>query len=351
MHTTISRRAVLCSALVAALATFGGCSRDTTGPEPPSSPGAYDLNAANGGFTTSDEAPAFGDQDLAALGQEEAEVSDPLSDQLAAGGIGRTGYAVTLLWGRFDRNPKGDLGDDEGPNPIDWSGGMQLTDGSILVRRTIAFEHADYLLPRRDQVSVEWVSHTGKRFDGLRVMVVPSETNGGANDSLTIETPLFVHSFALTELANLEATFDVDQDGHQVRIQAVEIQGAGVPQGLVIGRWVQPAGSIEGHFQGRWVIPDGTTQGFVRGVFGRNAENRAVFYGKWIDPSGKFMGLINGTYQQSNAGAQGAFGTLEGRIQGGDEDAPTNLGRLRGAWSSGANGHGLFTGNWCVGCP
>lgn len=351
MQTNISRRAVLCSAVVVAIATLGGCARETTAPQSNSNQELYDLNAAHGGFTTADEAPAFGDPSLAALGREEVEVRDPLNDRLSAGGIGRTGYVVTLLWGRFDRDPKGDLGDDEGPNPINWSGGMQLTDGSILVRRAIAFEHADFLLPRRDQARVDWVSHTGTRFDGVRVMVVPAEANGGANDSLTIETPLFTHSFALTELANLEATFDVDQEGHQVRVQAIEVQGNSYPQGLVVGRWMQPAGSIEGHFQGRWVIPDGTTQGFVRGVFGRDAENRSVFYGKWIDPSGKFMGLVKGTYLQSNAGVQGAFGTLEGRITGGEEDAPTNLGRLRGAWSAGANGKGIFTGSWCIGCP
>ncbi len=348
---SIPRSVALLTGALVSVAVWSGCTKDSPQTPQPST-SAYNLNAPMGGFTSDDEQPAFGDESIAQLESEESAISDPLNDSLDRGG-NIEGYALTILWGRFDRTPNGGLGDEgDSTDAMNWTGGLTATQGAILVRRTVAFERTDHVLPRRDQSLVEWVSQTQDGFDGLRVAVMRAMGSDGSTDSLYFHTPSYSRGFAFSELADLDLVVDVDQDGHQVRIQSMEITPNASVRGMIVGRWVHTAGAPMGSFAGRWVVPDGTSEGFVRGVFGRNDQGEQVFYGKWIDRTGRFQGFVNGDYQETDThGRNGVSGSLNGVISSGTVESPTNIGRLRGKWAMGLSGRGVFDGAWCIGCP
>ncbi|MBK8230015.1 MAG: hypothetical protein IPK72_05370 [Candidatus Eisenbacteria bacterium] len=107
-----STRFVLGTAALAL--SLAGCGDDDGQTNaPPVDQPTYDLNAAYGGLTATDEQPAFGDPTLAAMEEDEAPVSDPINDQVGEIGRGRATYAFTAIWGKLqepERNDRGQLG-------------------------------------------------------------------------------------------------------------------------------------------------------------------------------------------------------------------------------------------------
>lgn len=348
-----STRFVLGTAALAL--SLAGCGDDEGQTNaPPSNQPTYDLNAPYGGLTATDEQPAFGDAGLAAMEEEEAPVSDPLNDQVGSHGRGRATYAFTAIWGKLqdpERNDSGQLGDEDG-DATNWTGKIELSSGAVHVRRTIAFERRDFLRPRRDPSMLEWVSFTGERYDGLRLSIMSDDADSAGMGTLTFETPAFTRTFTMNELADLDLLVDVDLNGNQVRIRSVATHPNETVRGLVVGRWHQAPDSEVGNFGGRWIAPDGAALGHVQGIFGLNDAGQRVFHGKWINRGGRFEGFVSGTWAVSEShGVAGESGTLDGKIFGGQEQTPVELGKLQGQWVKGDNGRGMFDGVWCLGCP
>src|SRR5882757_1353378 len=145
-----------------------------------------DLDKANGGLDTADEAPAFGADDQLAAAQIESDNSaddslanDPSTTSMDQASNGK-GMRVIVLWGKLP-------GDPNATETRDWSGSFKVSSGGIVVRRTIGFEDkTDKLLPRSSIDSVAFQSVTRPYVDGLALTVLdPSATATSAPPTLT----------------------------------------------------------------------------------------------------------------------------------------------------------------------
>ena len=300
---------------------------------------------------------AFGDADLMASAAAEQEYEDPVvKDPIFTDLSRRAGtklYAVTIYWGMLegDRDAAGSGTDGD---LYDWSGGVQASDGAIVVRTLVSFEDDDHLLlPRPDRRTVEWVSHTGEGMDGIRLLVYQwPESELAGPDTLTLTTAMFSHSFPLEELAALDEIYDVDDVGNKVRIQAfLTDPTASVIHGFLRGRWVQiQEGETMGRFGGVWVGAHGRLSGYFRGHYGVNREGHQVFYGKYIDQTGRFVGFLRGRWQSEGVEINGAeLGAFSGQWLNRERH---RLGALRGHYRGReASEVGFLNGVWCAGCP
>lgn len=319
-----------------------------------------DLNSEDGGYTSTDESPAFGDPELAAAMVAEPGYDDPSFSADALDSLEHTArnvYAVALRWGQLE-------GDSTVTTSTDWSGSLQLTYGGIAVRRLIRFEHGrDYIVrPRASRALLEWVSFTTVHFDGLLVLIVdPVDSNSDRpSNTLVLTMPQYSRAFSMDELTSLEEIVDIDASGNQLAINARKLDLVACGEGPVDGIWRFNRSQQGGEFFGRWMTADGLEGGHLRGHFGTRTDGTRVFFGKAIGWRGRFEGLMRGTWGvdagDSTAGwfdgawasRQGlAAGTLKGTWQSKTNDAPEDdddpaHGRGRHPrW-----GGGFFSGWW-----
>lgn len=367
---TLSRRnrwaAFVAGAGLASLLLVG-CSDDEK-PSGPSGPGngELDLNAPNGGFTTSVEQPAFGDAELLAA----AEAGDPsslgdlgdLTDPGDPRSLGQI-YAVTVRWGHLDEPDMGEIEDDGPGEATDWDGMLHVSRGGIALSRLLRFDPGDHLvLPRRDRQTLAWVSRIKDHSDGLRVLVHARANDGPNADSLSFVTGPFTARFALSELSKLDVVFDVpDGSGQQVSFTAFEVEPQAEITGFLNGNWNWLEGDKAGTFRGHWVSQFGGVRGFVQGIWGLNDEGAHVFFGKYITRDGAFGGFLRGTWDEvpGDPGQPGgepagpgahARGTFQGVWLDGDENDPQVLGPVAGRFHQRMDGRGRFDGRWCFGC-
>lgn len=345
----------LMATLAFGLVLAAGCSDESaSGPTGGSQPDPS--NAEFGGYTAGDEVAAFGDDALLSDLADEVAVSDPLSEdpetrRLALDPAARS-FAVTLRWGHLHRHGPGGVGDDPEDKTLDWSGSATVSTGRIVLRHVFSFESGDRVeLPREDPAALAWSSHTGAGVDGLTFVVhVPSEVGGDLeNETLVLETESFDLTLTFAQLSDWQMTYDVDEDGNQLRVNAMESGAAVSARGWVLGRWNWDPSTEVGSFVGQWVHPRTGIAGFVRGHYGPDASSeRVLFYGKYINRRGDFEGFLRGTVLVREGDLERGLGTFQG---GWFDEAGHPVGAVDGRWTAAAEAGGFFSGTWCAGCP
>src|ERR1700744_552490 len=154
--------------LFAALFASAACTTNA-GSSSTDDPGTVqtDLAKANGGETTADEAPEFGEEaefDAADI-EPDAAYSDALASDPGIAAIASSAtldaHRVMIVWGKLPADPGSG-------QTRDWSGSIAVNEGGLLVGRTVNFEAAtDHLLPRSNIQTVPFDSVTGPYVDGL----------------------------------------------------------------------------------------------------------------------------------------------------------------------------------------
>lgn len=355
--------------LVASLALLliaGGCSKSQA-PTQQAEQNVFDEEF--GGFTTSSEAPGFGDADLVtAAVSDEVDPNDPVADAIKAGEPGdpadpgrrRQHLALRVIWGlpRFDS---------AATTPIVWDGKLTVKNGKVGVARVIRFERAtDWLLPRTDRSVVEWVSQTTVHNDGLLFLIgfpTPDRPDTSRDTSVvdtlpddtlppmpelmvSFETGPLSITFSLPELLSLDTVIAVDDQGHVVMFNSMLVEPGECPRGFLGGEWMLNEEGSGGTFKGRWASDDGDPSGFLMGRFGMNSHGRRVFFGKVVDEAGNFQGRIRGVWGPASRHPKG--GPFMGVFY-----TPTGepAGRLHGRWVVLERGAGSFQGVWKTHCP
>jgi len=316
------------------------------------------LDDPYGGYSTADESPAFGEAVLTADYGPETDVA--IVDDVDTTRVDRRRPHRFLMvtWGNLRADTLIDY-------PTDWTGGLCVENGIMVVRRTIQFEPRDYLLPRTSRQCVEWVSHTQPHFDGVIVSLLKTRcdslrTSVGVIDSLcdeplsvTFKTGPLTVTFTQDELANLHKVIPVDDAGNAVAFNTVLVMPGQCPQGFLAGQWRNVEDKrYAGVFRGKWVSENGVHMGYLRGVYGENGQGRHVFFGKWISENGRFKGLLKGSYgvipattndREADGWFEGVWFSRELRAMGG----------LKGVWGTGDDTRdgGYFRGVWATRCP
>jgi hypothetical protein len=368
----LMKRIIFALAAAALVASAPGCfmteDSPTAPPEiPPIPESGVDLDLPTGGFTTADEAPAFGEPEEYEALARESSIQDPIENTLEYQrqhrARGARVFEFRAMWGKL-----WNLDDSTGTDacPLDWSGRLHLEGGIIAMKKAIAFEPEDSLY-RIDPSTIGWISHTGPHIDGIHVKLVvppppPSDSSQISNavPVLVMRTGPFSRSFTIDELVGLRLIEPVDRCGNGISIVSF-LHLPPCPHGQLVGAWkllppesIAPSdsnGTVHGHFRGIWIGANGDISGHLRGVFGRNSEGKRVFFGKYIDTSGTFMGVLRGEYGMrpeitaESAQPRGWFaGEWIGR-------GTAIEGRLKGHWMMNAeNGAGCFHGVWGMNC-
>jgi hypothetical protein len=267
-----------------------------------------------GGYTATDEAPAFGDAELQVAEAEELEVDDPLLSspavQEVVNDVEARVFHLRAVWGMIPY-------DTTVTAVTDWTGSLTISRGAILLRRLIRFEPAtDYILWRTDRTLLEWVSMTTVANDGVAVdLFVPPVrpiidsswvyVEGGDSTlvvdtipadpvTVTFTTGPYSHTFTLADLARLDEVITLES-GNSVVFQSLQVFPNVCPRGHLAGMWGLNEDSV-GVFKGFWMSGHGHLIGHVEGNYGQDTAGVNVFYGKWIDASGQFEGLLRGTW-------------------------------------------------------
>jgi hypothetical protein len=333
-----------------------------------------DQNLADefGGYTATDEQPAFGDSEVLAVAGEEQEVDDPIlvspAAQEVVTDVDAGLFHFRAVWGRIPY-------DSTVTTVTDWTGSLTVTRGAIVLRRLIRFElNQDTYLPRTSRDTLQWVSFTSVHNDGIAVdiFVPPMRPTidstwvpDGAGDStlvidtiaadpvtVTFTTGPYTRTFTLSELAALQEVVSLD-DGNKVALHAVQFFRQLCPRGILAGRWGYDEEG-NGVFRGMWMSAIGHVTGYLEGHFGQNDQGQNVFFGKWIDSVGHFEGLLRGVWghgpRVTEAEIQHHFagGWFAGEIfnAGGDP-----IGLLGGHFGSAPNvDGGWFQARWKLHC-
>jgi len=351
------KRLSISSVAIALMILVMGCSNKSSEPLIEDNP---NFTEEFGGYTATDEEPGFGDAALVASeGEEEIVVDDyeSLPDVVDLLSNPEAGiFHLQNIWGQLRY-------DSANTTPTDWAGSISTTRGVLLIRRLIRFEPAtDYLEPRADRKSVEWVSQTTVHNDGIAVdLLLPPElpiidttwSYDGVDSSivsidtilvepvmLTFETGPYSQTFSLEELASLDTVVYVDADSNAVAFHGFQWYQNSCPRGFLAGRWGYDQDGT-GVFAGLWRDRSGYMAGYVRGHYGLNAQGVAVFFGKWITRAGKFAGFLRGNYGPLHhaSNAAGNTGWFAGDIYNGEKDP---IGRLRGLYGTDQ----FFPGGW-----
>jgi hypothetical protein len=352
--------------MLLALGLFGlmiGCSETTT-----SSPGNGQISDDFDGYTPTDEAPAFGDSYLAALGEDSVYVDSLEDDSDVIDVINDTDagvYAVQIVWGRMQFDTTLDSADIAAIDPIDWAGSLEIDYGVMLLRRLIRFEPAtDSILPRTDPKIIEWESQTTVHNDGIFVNLYIPPSVASVIQTITFKTKPFTYTFNIADLASMDTIFYLDDSVNAVAIRAHKLYFNACPKGFLEGYWGKDS-TGQGVFGGRWISQFGTLAGYLKGTWGKMVVDSTgdttilkVFYGKYIDVDGNFEGLIKGVYLPRPWHGHGIFANCppHGRFFGRFYDANENvLGVLRGNYRmapTDANSKmGYFGGRWKTYCP
>lgn len=365
-------RTLSAATMVAMLVWVVGCSDTSV-----DSRQAASLETEFGGYTVSQEAPAFGDPLLAAEGSGDVEYTDPVASSLVIDSLMRDPqaglYHLRIVWGRLQW-------DSTVTTPTEWSGSLTISRGGVLLRRIIRFEpDTDQILPRTDRHVLEWTSVTTVHHDGIAVdLVVPPagpildttyqyvvDTTGDTTDIIvtvdtipaapvTVEfkTSPYSRTFTLEELARLDTIVYLG-DSNAVAFHAFRLERMRCPRGFVSGHWVYDS-TGQGVFRGTWIGQHGVIEGHLQGHFEEDSLGRKLFFGKWIDESGNFEGLLRGRWGRmpdmhaDSTAMLRAGGWFRGAIF--DRDA-NPIGAIGGHFRSWEGERpGFFQGRWKVGC-
>jgi hypothetical protein len=357
---------IVCSLLV----LVSGCQwlDNTTSPVTAESEQVIDLDSPTGGFTSTDEEPAFGEVELYEPMLNEVAVNDTTADCDEVQSLSRYRHAqhfrIRALWGNLALT----YGDTVNAEycPLDWSGKMYVDGGVIIIERLIAFE-CDDSITRENLSTISWVSHTGPHIDGIQVsLVVPwgpaDSTETYIEPKFTFETGPYSRTFTMEELMALSIIEPVDDCGNGITINS-QILTAFCPYGFLAGGWksVEPdtifpqdttdtEKIILGKYRGIWISERGTPGGYLKGIFGTNSDGERVFFGKYIDMTGRFKGILRGYYGPAPdvaVDSEHPYGFFQGTWI--NEDGLIS-GRLQGHWISDEPGFGFFHGIWGAIC-
>ncbi len=350
--------------LLAALLLASGCSKSPAD----DSTAATGLNLTDefGGYTASAEKPAFGDPTLVAEAtlNEGEEYDDPILQSPGMGAVVSDTlggfYHLRALWGRLCL-------DTASTDIVDWSGSLSISDGAMIIRRTIHFELGqDYIPTRTDRQLVEWVSYTTVHNDGVMIDIHVPDTVDLAAVTLDFTTGPYTRTFALAELVALDTiVYLEDVDSNAVAFYGFQLNRRVCPHGHLMGGWGYDEDG-EGVFRGTWMSRSGWVAGYLNGHFGQTDDGDQVFFGKWINRSGECEGLLRGIYGPIGNGD--GFGNGNGNGQGDDhgnqnrrhrgwfagdvfDAAEVPIGVMKGKYSSRANrANGFFAGRWKLSC-
>jgi hypothetical protein len=332
--------------ILSAALLWTGCSNESSTLS--EAPGELNLTTEFGGYDASDEAPSFGDVEIASLMSEDEPVDDPI---FTAGEVDSLEgladsevYTLAIRWGMLEF-------DSTVTTETDWSGGLELAHGFLHLNRLLRFERGqDHIVrPRPNRQTIEWVSKTTVSFDGILVtIIVPPVPEGEdwSDNSLTFRTGPYTREFPIGELAELDEIADVDNLGNQVAFNSRNIDLEPCGGGHLDGRWLLNPSGKNGHFYGRWMTEDGELGGHLRGHFGARPQGEKVLFGKYVDVNGQFRGLLRGVWGFGTDDE--ASGWFNG-IWAGRDGRP--VGKLGGNWSSNPPADGEIVdddppGNW-----
>jgi len=311
-----------------------------------------DLDKAYGGLSWSDEPEAFGDDILLADAADEDRAatdddeSDVLDEDPAASRYVRT--YLRVMWGQLDGRPEGDglraaASDCE---PVVWDGDLTVSEGAIAAKRLILFERpTDHRLPRDNRQTLAWASTTCPHVDGILVCLLtePNE-DGSLPGEVTFTTGPLTQTFAIADLADLDETVKVDENGNAVSFVGFTERPERCAQGFLGGYWQKHRDDEHdgGWFRGRLSNANGRLRAYLMGRFGENSEGERVFAGKIIARGGRILGLVGGTYEPSGNGD--GLGSFVGRWVNRNE---THMGVLMGRYETlPERGAGFFHGKW-----
>lgn len=338
------KRALFSFTMSVALSAFllTSCTKDQpVGPEQNTgSDEQLSLDKEFGGFTTSDEAVAFGDAELMNEAGEDAEVADIMSTDakttsaLASATV--KSYMVRLTWGKLE-------GDASATEVVDWSGYAEVNKGALAVLKTIRFERGDHLnLPRENRQRLEFTSQTQTAFDGILIAIIDNDSTAtDVEGTFTFAAGSYSRVFTFAELDSFDLVEPVGGNGDAVSIVSRVREVTPFAGGFLAGRWIRD-NRYGGFFRGRWINSLGTNAGHLRGIWGVNRNGEQVFFGKYISLNGAFGGLLRGTWEFVRGEEGGIF---KGRWY---DRSRNESGILGGHFRLGqpGDGRGYFQGRW-----
>ena len=340
-----------------------------------------DLDSPTGGFTETDEEPMFADPETFLILEEgegeDCNYDDPLRNEEQVCEMERRDgvriYRLRALWGRMVNAVNDTTVTD--CCEVNWSGGMKLEGGVIVIERLIKFEANDEI-HHVGPNAIRWESLTCPHVDGIQVRLIvppvpdPDSTTAQPDTPdeeipvpmLTIIAGPYERTFTMDELEALEVMEPVDECNNYMAIASHRIL-PGCPNGYLLGEWnradepdtlVNPdtgemRGIVFGYFKGIWISERGWAVGHVRGIYGVNSNNEQKFFGKYINPKGEFRGIIAGDWAVNPIFADDPIndmGSFEGLWYGYNHGVK---GRLKGEWVT-ASGQGYFKGIWDMLC-
>lgn len=321
-------------------ASIGGCVSDRSDQvaEPDVETITSDLNKADGGFTTADEASQFGDEAL--FSDADLEASSEIPDSMAADTTVRemmnrpevATRGVVMMWGQLPADPTY-------TEVTEWSGRITASRGAIVGFRKIGFEdRTDAVLPRDARNVIAFTSATTTHSDGLALRLI--DPTPASAEPLTLTYTMRSGTEYVVTLASLLAGPQIIDAGGGNKIIAASVRHrSDCDAGAMRGRWRKVSPTL-GHFLGVVLDKDGAELGHVRGIFGeRNGEKR--LFGKFINRDGSFRGVMAGSYDDGQFTARwmtrsGEAGRIHGVYREGD---------------AGAERHGGFLARWAeTGC-
>jgi hypothetical protein len=291
-----------------------------------------------GGYTTTDEPEAFGDQTLAKENPDDESVTDLIeTDPTITQQLNRPEvpvYFLRLAWGLLK-------GDSTATLAVEWNGKAEINKGLLLILKKVRFEGNDrLLLPRKSKQIVEWKTFTEPHYDGVVLAILNNDTTDTPG-TFTLKVGEYSRTFKYDELDSLNLVEPVGTNGHEVSIVSRKKVVTPFAGGFMEGRWMRKD-SLGGVFDGKWINSLGTRVGFMKGIWGVNKLGQNVMFGKWIDLSGKFQGLLSGSWGNSATPEKGwlkgvwvnksltASGHYDGKWQASQKKK--NAGFFDGAW-------------------
>ena len=352
------KRHLLAITIASLLVLAGGCQWLDNGTAPVSADREQiiDLDSPTGGFTITDEEPAFGEPELFEPMLNEVAVDDTTSDNDQVKELFRHRHVkifrMRSIWGHLTTTYADEIERDEDFCPLDWSGSMRLEGGAIIIERIIAFDDNDHV-EREDVSTITWESNTGPHVDGLQVMLVVPWGPGDSTvtyvePKLVFETGPYSMEFPISELMAMSLLEPVDECGNGITINS-HLLPAYCPYGFLADT-TDSEKVILGLYRGIWISERGTPGGYLKGAFGTNSDGDKVFVGKYVDMTGRFKGILKGYYGECpelTAAAVYPYGFFRGIWI---DSERTVTGGLKGHWVAREEGFGFFHGVWGMNC-
>ncbi|KAA3619476.1 MAG: hypothetical protein DWQ05_01775 [Calditrichaeota bacterium] len=318
---------------------FMGCEQNNPAePEDTEQTELESLDKVDGGYTTDDELPGFGETTMVVEYEETAmTVSDDYSAAVDSGLTESAipAYFLRLTWGQL-------LGDSTASTTVDWSGSIEINKGVLAIQKAVRFEQGDYIhLPRESRQALEFTSLTNVHFDGISLIIVDNDTTD-SDGLLTVNAGPYSRTFSFAELDGIELIDSVDDLGNEFSIVGHAKEVHPFAGGFFAGKWLRRAG-VGGTFEGRWINSLGTSIGYMKGIWGQNLRGMNVMFGKYIHRDGTFGGLLAGEWGSDDM--TGESGWMKGRWI---NRSRTTIGQFKGVWRSSleVEGKGFFHGRW-----